>query len=136
MCRTEKDRGVVRLNHRTAGIVSHYSSLLFIYFLGPPSPQNNHCILHIIDITTSSYCNIKIILITLGILAGIWPCGIITLISELFISESKTQVYGYLHSYLQDDPRTAERLSKLDTFLYLFLHNIVTINFHRIYLLR
>lgn len=26
-----------------------------------------------------------------GILAGIWPCGII---SELYISESKSQVYG------------------------------------------
>ena len=51
------------------------------------------------------------------------------------MSESKTQVYGYLHSYLQDDPRTVERLSKLDTILYLFLHNIVFLNFHRIYLL-
>ena len=54
-------------------------------------------------------------LLTIGILVGIW---IITLISELFISESKTQVYGYLHSYLQSDPRTAERLSKFDTFWY------------------
>ena len=27
-----------------------------------------------------------------GIFAGMWPCGVITLIRELFIAESKSQV--------------------------------------------
>ena len=46
-----------------------------------------------------------------GILAGVWPCGVITLLSELFISESKSQVYGHLHSFLQSAPNTADNLS-------------------------
>lgn len=39
--------------------------------------------------------------IVAGILAAMWPCGIIILICELFISESKSQVYGHLHQLFQ-----------------------------------
>ena len=35
-----------------------------------------------------------------GILVGVWPCGIITMLGELFGAESKGQVYGYLHIIL------------------------------------
>ena len=42
-----------------------------------------------------------------------WPCGIVTLISELFLAESKAQVYGHLHQFLQSVPTTASNLSKL-----------------------
>lgn len=48
-----------------------------------------------------------------GIFAGMWPCGIVTLISELFLAESKAQVYGHLHQFLQSVPTTASNLSKL-----------------------
>ena len=34
---------------------------------------------------------------------GSWPCGTITMISELFSAESKTQVYGTLHTFLQEN---------------------------------
>lgn len=47
-----------------------------------------------------------------GILAGIWPCGIVTLLSELFIAESKSQVYGALHSLFMDAPSAAAKISK------------------------
>ena len=47
-----------------------------------------------------------------GILAGMWPCGIVTLISELFLAESKSQVYGHLHQFLQSVPTIATNLSK------------------------
>jgi hypothetical protein len=40
-----------------------------------------------------------------------WPCGVITLLNELFISESKSQVYGQLHDYLRIAPLTAQNLS-------------------------
>lgn len=30
-----------------------------------------------------------------------WPCGVITLIRELFNAESKSQVYAHLHQFLQ-----------------------------------
>ena len=43
---------------------------------------------------------------SIGILAAIWPCGVITLIDELFVAESKTQVYGSLHAYLHSNPVT------------------------------
>ena len=36
-----------------------------------------------------------------GILAGMWPCGIIVLVNELFLSESLSQVYGILHGLLR-----------------------------------
>ena len=46
-------------------------------------------------------------------LAGVWPCGIITLLRELFVAESKSQVYGHLHQFLQDYSETAHCLSVL-----------------------
>ena len=42
-----------------------------------------------------------------GLLAGIWPCGIITLIAELYKSESKAQVYGCLHGFIYNNAVTA-----------------------------
>lgn len=35
----------------------------------------------------------------IGTLDGVWPCGIVAFLSELFIGESKTQVHGALHSF-------------------------------------
>ena len=37
-----------------------------------------------------------------GILAGMWPCGILVLLSELFTSESKCQIFASLHELLKD----------------------------------
>lgn len=48
----------------------------------------------------------------LGILAGMRPCGVIVLVGELFISESKTQVYGYLHQFLAMHPSVAKMIGK------------------------
>ena len=42
----------------------------------------------------------------IGILAGMRPCGIILFVTELFISESISQVYGYLHNYCSLYPNT------------------------------
>ncbi len=47
-----------------------------------------------------------------GILAGMWPCGTITLITELFTSEGKGQVYGNIHGLLQNHPENTAQLSK------------------------
>ena len=59
-----------------------------------------------------------------GILAGIWPCGVITLIRELFTAESKGQVYGHLHQFLQSHSHTASNLRKF-LFIRLYLLYIV-----------
>ena len=48
-----------------------------------------------------------------GILAGIRPCGIIVLLSELFTSESKAQVYANLHQFLQQFPQVSSSIGKL-----------------------
>ena len=80
-CRTEKDR-TIRLNHRTAGICTSLNTLRFNYIY-------EHT----------------------GILAGMWPCGVITFIRELFVAESKSQVYGHVHQFLQDNHETALHLS-------------------------
>jgi hypothetical protein len=45
-----------------------------------------------------------------GILAGIWPCGMITIVHELFRSEGKAQVYGCLHSYFFENPSSTKRI--------------------------
>ena len=55
--------------------------------------------LHVGLHTIAFVCSI----ISKGILAGIWPCGIITLLNELYISESKSQVYGAIHSFHADE---------------------------------
>ena len=47
-----------------------------------------------------------------GILAAIWPCGVVMFVRELFVAESKSQVYGHLHQFLQSNPEVASRLSK------------------------
>ena len=57
-----------------------------------------------------------------GILGGMWPCGIITLVREIFLAESKSQVYAHLHDFLQGAPETSSRLSKNCDFA-LQLHN-------------
>lgn len=46
------------------------------------------------------------------ILAGMRPCGVIVLLGELFISESKTQVYGYLHNFFAMHPDVAKCIGK------------------------
>lgn len=43
-------------------------------------------------------------LFTIGVLAGMRPCGVIVLLSELFSTESKSQVYATLHEYFQRNP--------------------------------
>lgn len=48
-----------------------------------------------------------------GILAGIWPCGVITLLDELYISESKSQVYGAIHSFFLNNDDAMADLSKI-----------------------
>lgn len=47
-----------------------------------------------------------------GIMAGMRPCGVIVLLSELFISESLPQVYGSLHQFYASNPTAASKISK------------------------
>lgn len=48
----------------------------------------------------SNFC-LNLTLYYSGILAGMRPCGIIVLLSDLYIAESKSQVYGSLHIYIR-----------------------------------
>lgn len=45
--------------------------------------------------------------ITTGILAGVWPCGVITLLGKLYQTESKSQVFGCLHNYFYSNKNTS-----------------------------
>ena len=56
---------------------------------------------------------------TLGILAGMWPCGIVTFIHELFIAESKSQVYDHLHNFLLKNEGAASSLSKFSNCVHI-----------------
>ena len=56
--------------------------------------------------------------LVLGIVAGIWPCGKITLIGELFRSKSLSQVYGFLHTFVFENGDSLKNMSRwllLDT---------------------
>ena len=53
-----------------------------------------------------------IVIILVGILAGAWPCGTIALVAELFGSESKSQVYGSLHTFIQENHESTSDLCK------------------------
>ena len=45
-------------------------------------------------------------------LAGLWPCGIVVMLSELFSAESKSQVFAALHELLSSNGDTLSDLSK------------------------
>ena len=87
-CNTEKDKGV-RLHHRSAGVQNIFCHTSFMVY-------NMHGI---------------------GILAGVWPCGVITLIGELFIAEAKTQVYGFLHSIIDNNRAELSNLGRLHFYI-------------------
>ena len=56
----------------------------------------------------------------------------ITFVRELFLAESKSQVYGHLHQFLQSAPSTASNLSRFLTFsnvLYYIDNNVKRIHF-------
>ena len=55
--------------------------------------------------------------ISIGILAGIWPCGVITLLAELFVSESMSQVYGALHNFLHTNSKETMNVGKIDLYV-------------------
>ena len=48
-----------------------------------------------------------------GVLLGAWPCGVIVMLGELFGAESKAQVYGLLHAFLQQNKDFTEKISEL-----------------------
>ena len=50
--------------------------------------------------------------ICIGILAAIWPCGMVVHLSELFVSESKSQVYAAIHEFLHNHANVFEGLSE------------------------
>lgn len=62
--------------------------------------------LDILDVQDSGVCMNTFFSFT-GILAGMRPCGIIVLLTELFTAESKVQVYGCLHNYYALHPSCA-----------------------------
>jgi hypothetical protein len=57
------------------------------------------------------FCNCN----DVGILAGIWPCGIVVMVSELFISESLSQVYGTPHDFCARNEQAASKLGNIGT---------------------
>jgi len=46
-----------------------------------------------------------------GILVGAWPCGTVTVMGEHYGAESKPQVYGIIHTFLNKTEHT-KTLSK------------------------
>ena len=54
-------------------------------------------------------------MLSIGVLAGIWPCGVVIFVAELFVSESKSQVYGILHDFCQTNADSTKNISKYHT---------------------
>ena len=57
-----------------------------------------------------------------GIIAGVWSCGKITLIGELFGNESLSQVYGFLHTFLFENQASLVNMSKFTYYLLPYVH--------------
>ena len=51
-----------------------------------------------------------------GIVVGAWPCGTIVMVGELFRAESKSQVYGNIHTFLQENGQATDNLGMLCTY--------------------
>ena len=51
-------------------------------------------------------------MLNVGIVVGAWPCGTVVMIGELFGAESKPQVYGNIHTLLQENEANTSALGK------------------------
>ena len=51
----------------------------------------------------------------------VWPCSVVTLLSELYIVESKIQVYGALHAFLRGNEAALTALHKTILFIYVVI---------------
>ena len=47
-----------------------------------------------------------------GILAGAWPCGVLTLLGELYVVQSKAQGYGFHHAIIHKNDKELSSLRK------------------------
>ena len=92
-CNTEKDKQ--RTKHHTAGI---------LYWANSFTNQIHSCY-------TFIYIY-RYIYDSVGIVVGAWPCGTVTMVGELYGAESKSQVYGSIHTFLQENHPAAENLGK------------------------
>ena len=45
---------------------------------------------------------------------GTWPCGMVVMVGELFGAESKAQVYGNIHTFLQEN---SDAMIQLDIYI-------------------
>ena len=63
---------------------------------------------------------------TQNILAGLWPCGVIVMLSELFSAESKSQVFAALHELLTKNKDTIYSLSKCYCMILGYLRYMIT----------
>ena len=52
----------------------------------------------------------KTCIFLIGILMGTWPCGKIVMLGELYGSESLSQVYGQIHTLLQENTQELDGL--------------------------
>lgn len=72
--------------------------------------RHHHLNLRTAGIAEKRMCKVRSAFVCAGILAGMRPCGIIVLVGELFVAESKTQVYGFLHNFFSRHPKVIEKL--------------------------
>ena len=115
-CNALKDKGI-HLHDRSAGnTMSYFMSMPYnVIWHNPPS------LLLLMSLKT---CGIIILVTSSGVLVGMWPCGILIMLKELFITESKAQVYAALHELLSShlnistSLRMCELLQKITTLQY------------------
>ena len=70
---------------------------------------------------------------------GAWPCGKIVMLGELFGSESMSQVYGQVHTLLQENPQQFSNLRKsevmyIDHIILLYMQSLFIHVLDQIYL--
>lgn len=68
----------------------------------------------------------------LGILAGMRPCGVILFVSELFIPESLSQVYGCLPNYYTLYPNAVQDIGKNAT-LWIYIATIYIVRMYSMF---
>lgn len=119
-CNTEKD--CCQVKHHTAGtaciaatslwqcvqnqynVCSTHACILLMMLLLKSKP-NALVVCSTRNATSSNY-------ITTGIVVGAWPCGTVVMIGELFGAESKSQVYGTIHTFLHENEEATRHIRK------------------------
>ncbi len=104
----------LRVNKGCPLVVSNWQELLYKLLEIEASSS-----MIVLSLSLNKSCNINnkcLAFVLIGIVVGAWPCGTVVMVGELFGAESKSQVYGNIHTFLQENEQATDNLGMSSLF--------------------